>query len=81
MYEIRQKENIWEVSSKNNDFIFKGPFKTLVLVCKVKGFDLNDFEFGISQMCQKEHDSMHFGLYKKFIYSFNWKDKYGSEKE
>lgn len=55
------------------DSAVSGTFRQIVKAALHKGFELADIEEGVKMMLQMDHDSIHFGMYKQAIFSFNRK--------
>lgn len=69
---------LYEVSHDNWNLEFKDgltyndSFKEIVYLMTLEfAFDLQEIEHGIETMLKKDHNAIHFGAARKFLYSFN----------
>lgn len=76
MYNIYDLGNgKWQVHSVDHG-AYEGSFRQIMAYLYVElGFKHEELDFGIQEMCRNDHDGMHFGIYKCFIYSFKREQK------
>lgn len=71
LYEISKDE--WHMTDLDSR-VYMGTFKEVVKhAVTMWGFKLSEVEIAISEMVNKGHNAAHFGVYKKFIFTFNLK--------
>lgn len=76
MFEIYDKGDIWEVHSPQG--AFSGTFTQIMILC-MEHFKItsSELEAAVKHMVQDDHDAIHLGANRTFIYSFKKESKYG----
>ena len=54
--------------------LFDGSFASVMIYATTRGFRMEDLEMGVEMMLATNHDSIHFGMYKSPVFSFNRKE-------
>lgn len=63
--------NIWKIQTINGRS-FTGTFLEVVLYAVIKlGFNINEIDAAVKVMVELGHDSAHFGMWTRFIFTFN----------
>jgi hypothetical protein len=75
MYEIRYKGDKWEVHTQGYGAYEGTLLQIFVFLMDRVGFTYDDIREGIEEMFWHDNDTAHFGIYKSFIYSYNYADK------
>lgn len=78
MFDIKSHSlNNWEIKINNRHY-FSGSFLKAMYLCVTRlGFHPSDLEEGVKFLCQNDdHDSIHFGINKSFMWTYNSEDKY-----
>lgn len=58
------------VFDDNSGNLFDGTFATVLVYATTRGFLIGELEQGVEWMLEKNHDSIHFGMYKSPIFTF-----------
>ena len=80
MYELYQlDQDLYQIhSSFEGEQAMEGTILAiLTYATHTLGFQPSELELALLDMLHKNHDSAHFGLNRKFIYSFTKAEKYG----
>jgi hypothetical protein len=68
-------DNVWSLQVINGKCVI-GTFTEVVVTSVYRfGFSVAEIEKGVEAMIELNHNTAHFGLYKKFIFSHNEQDK------
>ena len=77
---IMLKRDHWRIEI-DRKAIFEGKFKDAarIMIRELK-FDSNQIDMAIKEMCKEDrsgpdHDVAHFGIYKRFMFSYNSKER------
>lgn len=77
MYELYDKGNIWEIHIAGKG-AYSGSFLKIMYFCVTRlGFKTEDLEEAIHWMVKENHNAAHFGVWKRFMWSFNREEKDG----
>lgn len=80
MYEIyKLSEDLYQVHSTfTGEIAMEGTCLAILTYCvHTLGFEANELEYALLDLIKYDRDAAHFGIARRFIYSFNRKDKYG----
>lgn len=68
MYDLGQK---WQIHSSDFD-AYEGTFRQIVSYMVMElNFSYDEIESAVIDMCQRDMNGAEFGIYRKFIFSFN----------
>lgn len=58
------------------DFQYRNSFRNVV-ICAIarNGFRADDIDDAVKEMVKNDHDGIHFGIFKTFIFTFSQKDR------
>ena len=75
MYEIIESGNNKWTLVIGNKARFHGSFQNVVKICiRELKFDAAQLDQAVAEMCKPQnagHDTLHFGVYKKFLFSYD----------
>jgi hypothetical protein len=70
---IELSEDLWLFQQVGEESIY-GTFLEIFLIALIQySFNFNELELAIQHMIEEDHNAAHFGMWKSFIYSFNYK--------
>ena len=75
MYDLKRvSENEWSFS-RDKKTPFVGTLLQVCEVAKAMGFELEHIEEGIDEMSWMDHDGVHFGIKRRFIFTYDTKSQ------
>lgn len=80
MYEIYKiNEDLYQVHSTfTGETSMEGTCLAILTYCvHTLGFEASELEYALLDLIKTDRNAAHFGTAKRFIYSFNRKEKYG----
>jgi len=79
MYELINSDNGEWTLVVGVKAVFHGSFKNVIKICLQEfKFDATQLDQAVAEMCKPEntdHDTLHFGVFRKFLFSYNSRKK------
>lgn len=70
-YDLHEIENDKWTFDVKDEKTYTGTFKQVVVyMIEIAGFNAEIIEEAITEMIKRDHNGAHFGIYKRFIFSF-----------
>lgn len=73
---IETKDNLWTIQVINGH-CFSGTFLEVIMYAILRlGFNIDELDLAVKEMVDNNHNAAHFGMWSRFIFSFNKAEEY-----